>query len=73
MLEFIEPVVKFLRYVRDVTLVLEVNPDLCAIGYGCISRNFRIVSLLVMLSPLNNAEIPQFEAQIKPLEMKKKN
>lgn len=67
MLEFIKPVVKFLRYVRDVTLVLEVNPDLCAIGYGCISRNFRIASLLVMLSPLNNAEIPQFEAQIKPL------
>ena len=27
MLEFIEPVVKFLRYVRDVTLVLEVNSE----------------------------------------------
>ena len=56
MLEFIEPVVKFLRYVRDVTLVLEVNPDLCAIGYGCISRNFRVLSPLVMLLPLNNAK-----------------
>jgi len=66
-------VVKFLHYVRDVTLVLEVNPGLCAIGYSCISRNFRIVSLLVMLSPLNNTEIPQFEAQIKHLEIKKKN
>ncbi len=36
----------------------EQNPDLCAIGHGCLSRNFRIVNLLVMLSPLNNTEIP---------------
>ncbi len=29
---------------------------ICVNGYGCISRNFRVFSPLVMLLPLNNAK-----------------
>lgn len=55
-LEAIEQVVKYQRDVREVALALELNLTICVNGYGCISRNFRVLSPLVMLLPLNNAK-----------------
>lgn len=53
---FEQVVVKYQRDVREVAQALSSTLTICVNGYGCISRNFRVLSQLVMLLPLNNAK-----------------
>ncbi|HGV4245586.1 TPA: transposase [Escherichia coli] len=56
-LEAIEQVVKYQRDVREVALAPSSTLTICVNRYGCISRNFRVLSPLVMLLLLNNAKL----------------